>query len=124
MSDPQIGPSTTMGMSMQQQPAGLCGSSWLAGPAELDHALSSSDAALGSWESWSTWEAGSPRFASGLGVNEESWEDGSLSPALITAPNAAAGGMLGHCLSSSPEEWWLGCNSPSGAFAAAGLAGF
>eukprot|EP00878_Enallax_costatus_P001252 GHUV01001396.1.p1 GENE.GHUV01001396.1~~GHUV01001396.1.p1 ORF type:complete len:538 (+),score=186.29 GHUV01001396.1:251-1864(+) len=125
MSEPQLGPSTSLTMQQPVPAAGVSGSSWLAGPADLDHALSCSDAHLaGSWDSWATWEAGSPCFGSGLGVNDTTWEDGSLSPALITAPNAAAGGMLGQCLSSSPEEWWLGCNSPSGAFAAAGLAGF
>lgn len=128
MSEPQLGPSAsfTMPQQVSQVPAaGVSGSSWLAGPTELDHALSCSDANLaGSWDSWATWESGSPCFASALGVNDTSWEDGSLSPALIIAPNAAGGGMLGQCLSNSPEEWWLGCNSPSGAFAAAGLAGF
>lgn len=119
MSEPQLGPSTTC---MQPTAAGVSGSSWLAGPADLDHALSCSDATLGNWENWAPWEASSPRFAGGLDVADNTWEDGSLSPALITAPNAA-GGMLGHCLSSSPEDWWLGCNSPTGAFTAAGLAG-
>jgi hypothetical protein len=118
---------------------GISCSSWLAGPTDLDNALSS-NGALGGWEAWESvrWQGGlpaSPSFALGVhGVHsvQDTWEDGSLSPAL-TAAAAVTGGLVetgaaavDACfggLGGGTEDWWMP-GSPAAAFATAGMAGF
>jgi hypothetical protein len=116
-------------------------SSWL--NTDLDNALSSNGAAMGSWESWGSWQGGlptSPGFALGVHSVPETWEDGSLSPALMPAAPAAvaeaavtadfvepaAVGAVAGCfggLGGGMDDWWMP-GSPAGAFATAGMAGF
>ncbi|WIA29514.1 hypothetical protein OEZ86_012015 [Tetradesmus obliquus] len=122
-------------------PGGVSCSSWLAGPTELDNALSS-NGTLGSWEAWDSWQGGmpaSPSFALGVHGVADAWEDGSLSPALLpVAPAAAAAAAAGlqeagtaaaaavGCfggLGGGMEDWWMP-GSPAAAFAAAGMPGF
>jgi hypothetical protein len=118
---------------------GISCSSWLAATTDLDNALSSN-----SWESWGSWQGGlpaSPSFALGVHSVPETWEDGSLSPALmpvapaavaeaaVTAdyvePAAAAAAVAGCFggLGGGMDDWWMP-GSPAGAFAIAGMAGF
>ncbi|KAF8073120.1 dnaK [Scenedesmus sp. PABB004] len=112
---------------------GVTGSSWLAGPAELDNALSSSGGEAAAWESWGSWEGGMASPALGaLAHDGDAWQaDGSLSPALVPAPHGgalAAGGAtmlpsLGGAGLPGMEDWWLP-TSPSAVFAPAGPPGF
>ncbi|KAF6252388.1 hypothetical protein COO60DRAFT_1287132 [Scenedesmus sp. NREL 46B-D3] len=118
-------------------PNGISCSSWLAGPTDLDNALSS-NGALPGWESWGSWQGGlpaSPSFALGVHPAQDCWEDGSLSPALLPAAPATAAetaatdlvepavaGCFGG-LGGGMDDWWMP-GSPAGAFAAAGMAGF
>jgi hypothetical protein len=122
---------------------GISCSSWLAAPTDLDNALSS-NVGMGSWEAWGSWQGGlpaSPSFALDVHGVQDTWEDGSLSPALMPAAPAAAAEAAGSADFAEPaaaaaavagcfgglgggmDDWWMP-GSPAGVFATAGMAGF
>jgi hypothetical protein len=155
MAEPQLGGVSSSAAAAAAAPrllqiaGGVSCSSWLGGPTDLDNALSS-NGALGGWEAWGNFPASSfpasfpasPSFALGVHDAQDSWEDGSLSPALLPAAPAAAAaaveataavadlteagaaavaGCFGG-LAGGMEDWWMP-GSPAAAFSVPGMAG-